>query len=126
MEFFIGILALIWSILCLVLFFKIWGMTNDVREILDCLKNNTSKNVSDEGSNVVQPSTEDEELQSKDLDGIPSNSLVVEISTGKQMRVKSMSPDGKYSCYINQGTTHYGDLSRNEFVLFDEYVKSKK
>ncbi len=33
----IGILCIIWSILCLVLFFKIWGMTNDIRKIKEFL-----------------------------------------------------------------------------------------
>ena len=32
---FISILAIVWSILCLILFFKIWGMTNNVQEIRD-------------------------------------------------------------------------------------------
>ena len=30
---FIYILSFIWSILCLILFFKIWGMTNDVKQL---------------------------------------------------------------------------------------------
>lgn len=33
MEIFAYILALIWSILCLILFFKIWGMTNNVEQL---------------------------------------------------------------------------------------------
>ena len=33
MEGFIYVIALIWSILSLILFFKIWGMTNDVETI---------------------------------------------------------------------------------------------
>ena len=37
MEVLYLILALVWSILCLILFFKIWGMTNDIRQIKDHL-----------------------------------------------------------------------------------------
>ena len=33
MEIFAYILALIWSILCLILFFKIWGMTNNIEQL---------------------------------------------------------------------------------------------
>lgn len=33
MEIFACILALIWSILCLILFFKIWGMTDNVEQL---------------------------------------------------------------------------------------------
>ncbi len=32
-ELFLAIIGLIWTILCLILFFKIWGMTKDVKEI---------------------------------------------------------------------------------------------
>lgn len=39
METIILILAFVWSILCLILFFKIWGMTSDVAEIKELLKN---------------------------------------------------------------------------------------
>ena len=37
MEVFFIILSLLWSVLCIVLFFKIWGMTNDVRAMRDAL-----------------------------------------------------------------------------------------
>ena len=33
MEIFAYFLALIWSILCIILFFKIWGMTNNVEQL---------------------------------------------------------------------------------------------
>lgn len=33
MEVFAYLLALVWSILCLILFFKIWGMTNNVEHL---------------------------------------------------------------------------------------------
>lgn len=39
METIILILAIVWSILCLILFFKIWGMTSDVAEIKELLRN---------------------------------------------------------------------------------------
>lgn len=37
METFIAIVVIVWSILCLVLFFKLWGMTNDVKKILETI-----------------------------------------------------------------------------------------
>lgn len=36
--FFVIFLGILWWILCVILFFKIWGMTNDVREIKDMFK----------------------------------------------------------------------------------------
>jgi len=35
---FILFLGILWWVLCIVLFFKIWGMTNDVSEIKGLLK----------------------------------------------------------------------------------------
>ena len=32
-ETFIGIIAFVWGILCIILFFKVWGMCNDVNQI---------------------------------------------------------------------------------------------
>lgn len=36
-EFIIVAIAIIWSALCLILFFKVWDMTNNVKKILDIL-----------------------------------------------------------------------------------------
>jgi hypothetical protein len=33
------VLGLAWTVLCFILFFKVWGMCNDVRRILDILAN---------------------------------------------------------------------------------------
>jgi len=35
---FITIVAIVWWALCIILFFKVWGMTNDTREIRDMLE----------------------------------------------------------------------------------------
>ena len=50
------ILAIVWSILCLILFFKVWVMTNDVREIKDHLIYNspsTSGVIEDTNKEVI-------------------------------------------------------------------------
>ena len=39
MEVFIGIISIIWTILCIILFFKIWGATNDIAEMRDMMRN---------------------------------------------------------------------------------------
>ncbi len=35
MEYFIIVLQVIWGILSIILFFKVWGMTNDIKRIAD-------------------------------------------------------------------------------------------
>lgn len=44
METFLIIISLIWSILVIVLFFKIWNATNDIKAIKDSLGSTTSTN----------------------------------------------------------------------------------
>lgn len=37
MEVLISVVAVVWSILCIILFFKIWGMCNNISAIRDIL-----------------------------------------------------------------------------------------
>ena len=57
---FISILAIVWSILSIILFFKVWGMTNDVRTIKELMEkgfsfapNNVVKEQKKEDSSFV-------------------------------------------------------------------------
>lgn len=43
MEVLLGILGIIWGILCLILFFKVWGMCNNVSKILELLEKKSAK-----------------------------------------------------------------------------------
>lgn len=43
MEVFLGLLGTIWGILCLILFFKVWGMCNNVSKILELLEKKSGK-----------------------------------------------------------------------------------
>lgn len=52
MESFIAIVVIVWSILCLVLFFKLWGMTNDVKKILEMI---TPKQEDVKPANPIEP-----------------------------------------------------------------------
>ena len=49
---FILFLGILWWVLCIILFFKVWGMTNDVREI---------KNMFEEQFDLEHPVIEDNE-----------------------------------------------------------------
>ena len=46
MEALIAIITIIWSVLGIILFFKIWGMTNNVKEIHDWILENKYNNTS--------------------------------------------------------------------------------
>ena len=43
MEVFLGIIGFVWCVLCIILFFKVWGMCNNVGRILDLLMKDQDK-----------------------------------------------------------------------------------
>ena len=99
---FIGILV---GVVQIILFIKIWIMTNDVREIKE-------KYLSSDNRKQVIPTTN---VSSR----FNVNDLVVEIATGKQMRIKAITVDGKYSCFTGGGTVHVGNFDASEIKLLD-------
>lgn len=86
MELITSIILLVFAVLQIILFFKIWGMTNDVRTIKDSL---LTREVS---THQTTP---------KNTSLLNVGDLVVN-KEGKQMRIKEIQ-DGKYACYTNGG-----------------------
>ena len=114
MDVLISVIAIVFGILNLILFFKIWSMTNDVRELKDCILSNFPKKekepfVKNElGDEVFSPQTK-----------------VVEIATGRQMVVKNRLPNGKYKCSYNSGTL-VADMDASQLVTYEEYQEKNK
>lgn len=85
------IIGIVWAILCLILFFKVWGMTNDVRTIkyilLDILNS--------KDKNEVKQTEEPEYLEEGDV--------VVNIETGEELIVDQVFPDGDVTCKRGNG-----------------------
>ena len=104
METFIILIILIFGILQLILFFKIWGMTNDIREIKERYLSSTT---SPKKKMPTQPTE------------FNIGELVVEIKTNKQMRIKEITEDGKYSCCTGGGASHEGDFTASEIKRFN-------
>ena len=117
MEFVYLLLALIWSILCLILFFKIWGMTNDVREIKDHLLHSQALE-----QKIASPTPQEVTL-SKDRN-IKKGDVVINLRNGREIKVDEINEDGSFICYIDQ--TYTGVFQPNEIATKDEYSKLKK
>lgn len=104
MEILLAIIFIVFGILQIVLFFKLWGMTNDIREIKEkYLSEGIARETKSKGETLGKFHKDD---------------LVILISSGKQMRVKDITSDGKYSCFTNNGVTYEGDFTENEIKLF--------
>lgn len=88
--------ALIWGILSLILFFKVWGMTNDVETIKRILLNVTSKT-------VAANNKEASELLSDSISNFEEGDVVVNVENGQELVVVQVFPDGDVTCKPSNG-----------------------
>lgn len=115
METFITIIIIVFAILQIILFFKLWRMTNDVRDVKKFLMDNMKRD------KVRTPTV--------NHDGaIKIGSHIIEIKTNKQMNVisiENMEGRVKYVCSDNRGITSK-TLNRDEIELFSVYLNNLK
>lgn len=97
----VSIIIIVFGILQIILFFKLWGMTNDIKDIKNKYLNISEK----KSANDVEFSAEGGEIQ--------IGMLVENVKTGKQMKIKEIK-DGKYSCYDNTGIAFEGNFDKSE------------
>lgn len=106
---FVSIVIIVFGVLQIILFFKLWGMTNNVAELTQIAKGMISnKQVNKQTNKLI-----DSDIKQEDL--------VVELKTERQMRIASITNDGKYECKVSGNIV--GTFSRNEIELFDKYYK---
>ena len=98
MQFFIILVSLVYAILCIILFFKVWGMCNDVRE----LKNYFIKSQS---SVPIAPPANNEKVE----EGIfVVGQTVIYPPVQRIMIVKEITSDGLIACVsYNKGTEEF-------------------
>lgn len=116
MEIFLSILALIWSVLCLILFFKIWGMTNDVKEIKGHLLHSQVL-----AQKVVPPEPKETVLSRER--NINKGDVVINLRNGKEIIVDEINEDGSFVCYIDKVYT--GIFQSDEIATKEEYSNNK-
>lgn len=104
---FVSIIIIVFGVLQIILFFKIWGMTNDVRDIKRSFYKVVNNDTRISETKLVQ------KMYNVD-------DLVIDIETGKQMRIKAITADGKYSCYRNGGTTYVGEFDDDKIKPFNK------
>lgn len=104
---FISIIFIVFGILQIILFFKMWGMTNNVSIITRLLE---SKELPNNTLNNAENKTDD--ILSDTYSDIAVGSVVIRQSDGRKMVVDSIE-NGKYFC---KGSTMegYKYYSRNE------------
>lgn len=107
MELLYAIIAIVFGVLNIILFFKIWGMTNDIRDI-------RYKFIFDEKHKL-------ENKLLKNDTNYTIGDIVVDKKTGKEMKINSYNPTNKkFACYINDGLILAGYFHEDEITLKTE------
>ena len=106
---FVSIVIIVFGVLQIILFFKLWGMTNNVKKIKRILNNKKEQDM-EIGKTVI-------------ADGTKEGDLVVELKTERQMRVENITNDGKFECKASGMIV--GVFKRNEIELFNKYWDKK-
>jgi len=104
------IIALVWSVLVIILFFKVWGMTNNVAKILEVLEG--KQNPEDSGNNIEQ------QLLESDSDNSP-----IEVGTvvycrkdGREMIVERCYA-GQYYCVDPTTRTYIATYNHKDISI---------
>lgn len=117
----IGIVMLVFGILQIVLFFKLWGMTNDVGKIKGLLSNlSTQKATAAMSSHDLEQTSPEQKTEQKVVGKWPVGTLVVHTATWQQMRIKEITPDHKYVC--TQGNLVRGPYTEGCLMSYEDYV----
>jgi len=105
---FTGVIIIVFGILQIILFFKLWGMTDDIKTIKD-------KYLESSSNNPIATEVTKKTSESK----FEVGALVVNIKSGKQMRIAEInSTTGKYKCYSNGGMFPEDNFDESEIKLF--------
>lgn len=116
----VSIISLVWCILCLILFFKIWGMTNNVKDIKNFLIYNIrpNDNIPTNAQNRIL-STEENASSKKEQNsfGLKVGDKVQHKTryTDKIMIVGYVNTDGSCFCTNEKGKT-YGTFNADELM----------
>ncbi len=107
----LGLVMTVFGVLQIILFFKIWGMTNDIREIKN--KYFSEVNMSNMDTQIKSQSGVVADNVIKNTGGTPVGRVAVEIKTGREVSVYKKNPNGTYECYADGGVC-IGNLKEEE------------
>lgn len=110
-----GATMLVFAILQIILFFKLWGMTNDIKEIRDLISRSIpaqeTKQITD--IPICDPN-----------DPWQIGGRVVRLATDEQYIIVSLNADG--TVYAKKNNLIADTFRRDELMLWDEYLAKIK
>ena len=110
------IISIICPILQIILFFKIWIMTDDIRAIKNKYLNSNNEKTDFLITNIGENETA---LSEEKYNGFRLGELVVLKSNGRQMRIKSYnSVTDTFDCYTSNYSVYEGSFKPDELSRF--------
>lgn len=103
---FVSIIIIVFGILQIILFFKLWGMTNNISEIKELIK---KYSIEEKVGQKKQKSTTEMDIQIEDL--------VMELKSKQRLKVVDITEDGRFQCKTPGGIAPIGFFERNEIEL---------
>ena len=118
MEILLSIILLVFGILQVILFFKIWGMTNDVEKIREIIQWSYNKAEHKEKTNNIQslPITEQNKEQIKT--DIELYSWVKEIKSNQEFQVMEIVDKNTFICF-NASNSDGIKLQRSDIEIVE-------
>lgn len=126
MEVLYYLIAFVIALLNIILFFKIWGMTNDISVMNETLSRiediMQSKNENQMSAKIATISTESNNTDQEGTMKYAVGELVVIKANEKQTHVTGTTNDSKYECYSSGGTYYDGLFNEDELFSWNEYL----
>lgn len=124
------LILFVFGVLNIILFFKIWGMTNNISEMNHTLSNIEKVLLSKKKSDIINNDdylnkpygTDSTERHNK----FSLNDSVVIKMTGKLTHITKITDEGKYVCYSSEGSFFDGVFEDEQLFTRDEYTQFLK
>ena len=122
MDMFLVVLSIVWSVLCIILFFKVWGMCNDVAEMKDRFAKVFPTDDEKKAMALQQKSyigsTSNAEQEATEINGFKVGDSVIYEPMDRRMIIKRIGSNGLLQCvsYKSNGKEEYEGTYKPEQV----------
>lgn len=102
------LIGAIFGVLQIILFFKVWKMTDEISELKRMYQTVNADKLRIESSTFNEP----KERIKEEINPLHIDAIVLRISDSKKMTIRDITSDGKYSCY--SGLKKEGEYTEDE------------
>ena len=118
----LGLVGIVWGILNIILFFKIWTMTNDIIDIKNALLKKEKINQDDSFNCMASDVNDIKNILSTKLnthhdDKFDVGSVVINTSTNEELRILGSYNDGNFLCCDNNTNELRGKIHESVLKL---------